>query len=136
MPVNPSNKRRRAAKATANDKVVINGVTHTAADGRFADLSGMYERDSYVSVETAIAIGARSGLDDFALDSVLETGSTTVSEVFSHDNDADAGSKSDTTVQKLVEAMAGFSRGDTNTEDTSINPAERSMPVFDLLSDS
>lgn len=25
MPVNPSNKRRRAAKATGNDKVVING---------------------------------------------------------------------------------------------------------------
>ena len=28
MPVNPSNKRRRAAKATANDKVVINGVEY------------------------------------------------------------------------------------------------------------
>ena len=28
MPVNPSNKRRRAAKATANDKIVIDGVTY------------------------------------------------------------------------------------------------------------
>ena len=28
MPVNPSNKRRRAAKATANDKVDIDGVTY------------------------------------------------------------------------------------------------------------
>ena len=83
----------KGIEARGDAAVVINGVTHTAADGRFADLSGMYERDSYVSVETAIAIGARSGLDDFALDSVLETGSTTVSEVFSHDNDADAGSK-------------------------------------------
>ena len=28
MPVNPNNRRRRAALATANDKVVINGVTY------------------------------------------------------------------------------------------------------------
>ncbi|MFL2687032.1 MAG: tandem-95 repeat protein, partial [Alphaproteobacteria bacterium] len=39
-------------------------------------------------------------------------------------------------VQKLVEAIAGFGRGDANTEDTSINPVERSMPAFDLFSDS
>lgn len=30
MPVNPSNKRLRAAKATANDKIVINGVEYGA----------------------------------------------------------------------------------------------------------
>lgn len=28
MPVNPNNRRRRAALATANDKVVINGATY------------------------------------------------------------------------------------------------------------
>jgi len=28
MPVNPGNKRRRAANATANDKVTINGVEY------------------------------------------------------------------------------------------------------------
>lgn len=30
MPVNPSNKRLRAAKATANDKITINGVEYGA----------------------------------------------------------------------------------------------------------
>jgi|TARA_B110000495_G_C23006547_1_gene594685 hypothetical protein len=28
MPVNPSNKRRRAAASTANDKITINGVEY------------------------------------------------------------------------------------------------------------
>ena len=30
MPVNPGNKRRLAARATANDKIVINGVEYGA----------------------------------------------------------------------------------------------------------
>ena len=60
MPVNPSNKRRRAARATANDKLVIDGVTYgVGAKAGLAPRIGKSLHSFYYYIKLTLTVDAK-----------------------------------------------------------------------------